>query len=150
RDTAGVVYRGGGLFAVRSSDERKNYGAYLFAKWLTAEENNLDFVTKAGYLPVTDGALDRLFGDLSVVEAENYRSLYDAVSIMVQHYEMYALPLYDGASDIQLTFEKNVKAVLKSAHNQYWKRVSAGEAPEDLLQALTEASLTELRNLSAQ
>ena len=150
RDTAGVVYRGGGLFAVRSSDERKNYGAYLFAKWLTAEENNLDFVAKAGYLPVTDGALDRLFGDLSVVEAENYRSLYDAVSIMVQHYEMYALPLYDGASDIQLTFEKNVKAVLKSAHNQYWKRVSAGEAPEDLLQALTEASLTELRNLSAQ
>ena len=99
---------------------------------------------------MTDGALDRLFGDLSVVEAENYRSLYDAVSIMVQHYEMYALPLYDGASDIQLTFEKNVKAVLKSAHNQYWKRVSAGEAPEDLLQALTEASLTELRNLSAQ
>lgn len=149
-DTAGVVYRGGGLFAVKSSDERKNYGAYLFAKWLTAEENNLDFVTEAGYLPVTDGSLDRLFGDLSVVENENYRSLYDAVSVMVQHYEMYALPLYDGASEIQLNFEKNVKAVLKSAHNQYLKRVNAGDDPNTVLTELTEASLTELRSLSAQ
>jgi len=149
-DTAGVVYRGGGLFAVKNSDERKNYGAYLFAKWLTEEENNLDFVTKAGYLPVTDGALDRLFGDLSVVENENYQSLYDAVSTMVQHYEMYALPLYDGASEIQLNFEKNVKAVLKSAHNQYLKRVNAGDDPNTVLTELTDASLTELRSLSAQ
>lgn len=149
-ETAGVVYRGGGLFAVRSSDERKNYGAYLFAKWLTDGENNLDFVTKAGYLPVTDEALDTLLHDVSIVENKNYHSLYNAVDTMVQNYEMYALPLYDGASDVQLNFEKNVKTVLKSAHNEYLKRVNNGENPSTVLTDLTYASLTELRGLSAQ
>lgn len=149
-DTAGVVYRGGGLFAVKSDDERANYGAYLFAKWLTEEENNLDFVTEAGYLPVTDDALDTLFRDFSIVENVNFRSLYKAVDTMVQNYEMYALPLYNGASDIQLNFEKNVKAVLKSAHNQYLKRVNSGEDPNAVLKELTDTSLTELRSLSAQ
>lgn len=149
-ETTGVVYRGGGLFAVRSSDERKNYGAYLFAKWLTDGENNLDFVTKAGYLPVTDQALDTLLHDVSIVENKDYHSLYNAVDTMVQNYEMYALPLYDGASDVQLNFEKNVKTVLKSAHNEYLKRVNNGENPNTVLAELTYASLTKLRSLSAQ
>lgn len=149
-ETNGVVYRGGGLFVVRSSDERKNYGAYLFAKWLADGENNLDFVTKAGYLPVTDEALDTLFHNVSIVENKNYHSLYNAVDTMVQNYEMYALPLYDGASDVQLNFEKNVKTVLKSAHNEYLKRVNNGENPSTVLTELTYASLTELRGLSAQ
>ena len=149
-ETTGVVYRGGGLFAVRSSDERKNYGAYLFAKWLTDGENNLDFVTKAGYLPVTDQALDALLHDVSIVENKDYHSLYNAVDTMVQNYEMYALPLYDGASDVQLNFEKNVKTVLKSAHNEYLKRVNNGENPNTVLAELTYASLTKLRSLSAQ
>ena len=149
-DTFGVVYRGGGLFAIKNSDERKNYGAYLFARWLTEEENNLSFVTEAGYLPVTGEALDTLFRDLSVVENTNYHSLYKAVDTMVQDYEMYALPLYDGASEIQLNFEKNIKAVLKSAHNQYMNRVNEGDDPGSALKELTAASLRELRSLSAQ
>ena len=69
---------------------------------------------------------------------------------MVQDYEMYALPLYDGASEIQLNFEKNIKAVLKSAHNQYMKRVNKGEDPGSVLKELIDVSLTELRSLSAQ
>jgi len=67
----------------------------------------------------------------------------------VQRYEMYALPLYDNASEIQLDFEKNVKAVLKSAHNQYLKRVNEGEDPNRVLNELTVVSLRELRSLSA-
>lgn len=147
---SGVVYRGGGLFALKNEDARKNYGAYLFAKWLTEDENNLNFVTEAGYLPVKDTALEALFRDMDIIENKNYQSLYKAVNTMVEDYEMYALPLYPGASDIQLNFEKNVKAVLKSAHNQYVKRVADGEDPHILLEELTQASLTELRNLSAQ
>ena len=147
---SGVVYRGGGLFALKNEDARKNYGAYLFAKWLTEDENNLNFVTEAGYLPVKDTALEALFRDMDIIENKNYQSLYKAVNTMVEDYEMYALPLYPGASDIQLNFEKNVKAVLKSAHNQYVKRVADGEDPHILLEELTQTSLTELRNLSAQ
>lgn len=61
KDTPASVHRGTGLFAVKSNDERKNYAAYIFAKWITEEENNIDFVTEAGYLPVKDDAFNLLF-----------------------------------------------------------------------------------------
>ena len=147
-NTAGVIYRGGGLFAVKNSDERKNQAAYIFAKWLTEKEHNLDFVTNAGYLPVTTEAFDALFNDFSMIEKESYRSVYQTVDTMLEGYSFYALPLYDGASGVQLNFEKNVKAVLSTAHNQYVKRVAAGEDPNAVLTELVESSLTELKALS--
>ena len=148
--TGSVVYRGGGLFAVKSKVERENQAAYLFAKWLTEEEQNLNFVTKAGYLPVTEKALDTLFKNPAVVENENYHSLYKAINTMIQDYDMYSLPLYEGASETQLNFEKNMKAVLKSAHNQYRKRVEDGENPETVMNELISSALAEFRNLSIQ
>lgn len=146
--TSGVIHRGGGLFAMKSEDERKNQAAYIFAKWLTDKEHNLEFVTNAGYLPVTYEAFDTLFADLNKIEKENYRSVYAAVDTMLDSYTFYALPLYDGASEAQLDFETNVKAVLKSAHNQYKKRVSEGEEPEIAMEELVESSLAELKSLS--
>ena len=149
-NTAGVIYRGGGLFAVKNSDERKNQAAYIFAKWLTEKEHNLDFVTNAGYLPVTTEAFSSLFKDLDTIEKESYRSVYRAVDTMLEDYSFFALPLYDGASGVQLNFEKNVKAVLSSAHNQYVKRVANGEDPDKVLNELVESSLTELKALSTE
>ena len=147
-DKSAVVHRGGGLFAIKSDDERKNYGAYIFAQWLTQKEHNLDFVTKAGYFPVTDEAFSELFSNTNIVENTDYRGLYDMMDDVTEHYEFYALPLYDNASDIQMNFEKNVKYVLKSAHTQYMERVENGENKEAVLEELTKASLDELRTLS--
>ena len=145
---SGVVYRGGGLFAIKSNNELKNQAAYIFAKWLTEQEHNLDFVTQAGYLPVTDSALNTLFNDITIVENEKYHGVYKAVDRMNQEYSFYALPLYSGASEIQNDFENNVKAVLRSAHIQYMKRVENGEDPDLVLDELVYSSLDELRNLS--
>ncbi len=143
-----AVHRGGGLFAVKSDDERKNYGAYIFAKWLTAKENNLRFVTSTGYLPVTDEAFAELFADTGIAEKESYRNLYDMMNGMMSSYELYALPVYSGASDIQIRFEQNVKLVLKSAHNQYVERTDDGEDKEAVLNELAVSSLKELKQLS--
>ncbi len=143
-----AVHRGGGLFAVKSEDERKNYGAYIFAKWLTEKENNLRFVASTGYLPVTDEAFTALFADTSIAEKENYQNLYDMMNGMTDSYELYSLPVYDNASDIQSDFEQNVKQVLKSAHNQYLERTANGEDKEAVIDELTEASLAELKRLS--
>lgn len=147
---AGAVYRGGGLFAIKSKDERKNYAAYIFAKWLTAKEQNLDFVTSSGYLPVTDNAMQELFADLTIIDNEKYQSLYKALDTMNHDYTFYSLPLYTGASDTQLSFEQNVKSVLKTAHNQYKARVLAGEKPNEVLDELALSSLEELINLSTK
>ena len=148
KDFSAVVHRGGGLFAIKSDNELKNQAAYIFAKWLTEHDNNLEFVTQAGYLPVTDNAINSLFNDISIVENKNYRNVYEAIDKMNQNYTFYPLPLYNGASDIQNDFENNVKAVLRTAHIQYLKRISDGEDPELVLNELVESSLAELRNLS--
>jgi len=143
-----AVHRGGGLFAVRSNDERKNYGAYIFAKWLTEKENNLRFVANTGYLPVTDEAFAALFADTGIAEKESYQNLYKMMDGMMNSYELHALPLYSNASDIQSRFEQNVKLVLKSAHNQFTERTANGEDKETVLNELAAASLEELKKLS--
>lgn len=142
-----AVYRGGGMFAVKSDDERKNYAAYIFAKWLTEKEQNLEFVTSSGYLPVTDDSLDTLFSDITIIENESYQSLYQALGTMNKSYTFYSLPLYEGASNTQLTFEQNVKTILKAAHNQYIARVGAGENEDEVLNELIDTSLNELITL---
>lgn len=149
-NTAGVVYRGGGLFAVKSTDERKNQAAYIFAKWLTDKEHNLDFVTDAGYLPVTEDGFDTLFSDFELIETESYRSVYQAVDSMLESHSFYMLPVYDNASNIQSDFETNVKTVLSSAHNQYVTRTNNGENPTDVMNELIETSLNELKRLTSE
>ncbi len=147
-DKPAVVHRGGGLFAVNSDDERKNYGAYIFARWLTEKENNLSFVTSTGYLPVTDKAFAELFADTGIAETEGYKDLYDMMNGMMDSYSLYSLPVYDNASDIQSDFEQNVKLVLRSAHNQYVERTANGEDKEAVLNELAASSLDELKKLS--
>lgn len=149
-DYSGVVYRGGGMFAVKSDDERKNYAAYIFAKWLTEKKQNLEFVTSSGYIPVTNDALDTLFSDLTIFENENYHSLYQALDTMNQNYIFDSLPLYAGASDTQHSFEENVKNVLKVAHNQYKSRIDAGENSDAVLNELVTSSLNELIKLCTE
>ena len=144
-DAAGAVHRGGGLFAIRSSNERKNYAAAVFAKWLTEQHNNLRFVTEAGYLPVTDAAFDRLLTDPDLVPKENYRQLYETAGVMIREYALWAVPVFDGASDTQSRFEESVKLVLRAAHSEYMERVGKGEDPETVLTALTDESVDRLK-----
>lgn len=147
-DTSAVVYRGGGLFAVKSEDESKNQAAYLFAKWLVEKEHNLDFVTNSGYLPVTDAALNTLFEQPDIVEDPAYRGIYETVNVMLDDYTFYALPLYHGTSETQSRFEENVKAVLKSAHQQYRRQLDEGADLNVLMDTLIEESLSQLKSLS--
>lgn len=143
-----AVHRGGGLFAIKSDDERKNYAAYIFAKWLTEKENNVDFVVRAGYLPVTGDAFSSLISDTGIADKESYRNLYDMLGGMVTSYELHALPLYPNASDTQSRFEQNVKLVLKSAHNQFVERTANGEDKDTVLSELINSSLSEIKKLS--
>ena len=85
---------------------------------------------------------------MDTIEQKKYRSVYEAVNTMFDSHTFYALPLYDGASEIQLDFEEKVKTVLKAAQNQYKKRISEGEDSEKLLAELAENALTELKRLA--
>ena len=147
-EAAGVIHRGGGLFALKSDNEKKNQAAVIFAKWLTQKEHNLEFTTQAGYLPVTDEAFELLFDNLDKVEHENYRNLYTTVSHMLNNYDFHTVPLFDNASDVQHSFEENVKTVLKSAHSKYQEQKAFTEDHDALLEELTKSSLDELKLLT--
>lgn len=141
-----VVQRGGGLFAVKNQDERKNQAAVIFAKWLTEKEHNIDFVTKAGYLPVTDQAFQELFANISSVENEKYRMLYSAVNEQYENgYQFCFLPVFDGALDMQKNFEKLIKSTLSDAHEEYIRRVENGENGDTVMKELTASALASLR-----
>ena len=144
---ATVVHRGGGLFALKNEDDRKNEAAAIFAKWLTEKENSLGFVTKAGYLPVTNDAFDSLFANTDTFENEKYRLLYNAVNGMVDEYTYCKVPVFEGASDTQSSFEKNVKSVLSAAHGDYLRRVADGENADTVMDELVASTLAELRSL---
>ena len=144
---ATVVHRGGGLFALKNEDDRKNEAAAIFAKWLTEKENSLGFVTKAGYLPVTNDAFDSLFANTDTFENEKYRLLYNAVNGMADEYTYCEVPVFVGASDTQSSFEKNVKSVLSAAHGDYLRRVADGENADTVMDELVASTLAELRSL---
>ena len=144
---ATVVHRGGGLFALKNEDNRKNEAAAIFAKWLTEKENSLGFVTKAGYLPVTNDAFDSLFANTDTFENEKYPLLYNAVNGMADEYTYCEVPVFEGASDTQSSFEKNVKSVLSAAHGDYLRRVADGENADTVMDELVASTLAELRSL---
>ena len=64
---------------------------------------------------------------------------------MIQEYSLWAIPVFDGASDVQSRFEESVKLVLRAAHSEYMERVDKGEKPESVLNELTDESLDLLK-----
>lgn len=49
----------------------------IFAKWLTEPERNLEFVCQTGYMPVTNGAFDKI--DDCRFKTTDYEKLYAAL-----------------------------------------------------------------------
>ena len=140
-----LLQRGTGLFALKNKDERKNKAAAVFAKWIGQKDNNLSFVTKAGYLPVNKDAMQELMAKPEQVENAKYRKLYTVLEKVEKDGTYLALPLYEKAGQTQAQLEKNIKHILTQAHQQYEQRVQAGEAAQGVLDELTKASFEQLQ-----
>ncbi len=141
-----VMQRGVTLFAKKTEDLQKKAAIKLFVDYLTKKEKNIEFVTKAGYIPGTDEAFEGLFEDLSVVENPKYRMLYEAVSDMYGDYSFVALPVFEGASQLQKSFDDDITDVFSRARVSYMARVSAGEDSDAVMAELVESTLEQIRN----
>lgn len=141
-----VLQRGTDLFAVKSDDEKKNKAMSYFAKFITEEQNNLDFVTSAGYFPVTKEAFGNLIENSSSIENKKYSLLYNSASYMTDEYSYVSAPIYDNCSEIQSSFEDIVKSTLSSAHNEYLQLCNSNNADEEALSKLTEESFNKIKN----
>ena len=71
-----ITQAGVGLCAYKTSSQKAE-AAVIFAKWLTEPERNLEFVCQMGYMPVTNGAFDKI--DDCRFKTSDYEKLYAAL-----------------------------------------------------------------------
>ena len=71
-----ITQSGVGLCSYKTSSQKAE-AAVIFAKWLTEPERNLEFVCQTGYMPVTNGAFDKI--DDCRFKTADYEKLYAAL-----------------------------------------------------------------------
>lgn len=71
-----ITQAGVGLCAYKTTTQKAE-AATVFVKWLTEPERNLDFVCQTGYMPVTDGAFEKI--DDHCFKNTDFQKLYSAL-----------------------------------------------------------------------
>lgn len=119
-----VMQRGAGFCTVRSTPERER-AAVTFLKWLTEPERNVEFVTRAGYMPVTQVAFENeLPKAIEGLESAKYASLYQAYLDTQANYEFYVPPQLETYLSLETTLEDQVRTQLALGRQDY---LDAGE-----------------------
>lgn len=120
-----VMQRGAGFCTVRSTPEREQ-AAMTFLKWLTEPKHNVEFVTRTGYMPVTQAAFENeLPKAIEELESSKYASLYQAFLDTQTNYKFYEPPQLETYLSLETTLEENVRAQLALGHQDY---LNAGES----------------------
>lgn len=125
-----VMQRGAGFCTLKSTPEKEKAAA-TFLKWLTEPDNNIEFVTKAGYMPVTQAAFDRLSDAAIKLENPKYRSLYEALKDTQENYHFYVAPQLPNYLDLEMRFEKNVRLELDRERQKYQETVTNNDNTTD-------------------
>ena len=119
-----VMQRGVGFCTVRSTPEREQ-AAVTFLKWLTEPERNVEFVTLAGYMPVTREAFENeLPKAIEGLESAKYASLYQAYLDTQANYEFYVPPQLENYLGLETALEDHVRTQLELGRQDY---LNAGE-----------------------
>ena len=135
-----VMQRGVGFCTVRSTPEREQ-AAVTFLKWLTEPERNVEFVTQAGYMPVTRAAFENeLPKAIEGLESAKYASLYQAYLDTQANYEFYVPPQLETYLNLETTLEDQVRAQLALGRQDYLDAGGTGmeQISADRLQAFRE------------
>ena len=131
-----VMQRGAGICTVKSTPEREE-AAMVFLKWLTAPEQNVELVTRLGYMPVTQEAFDTyLPGAIEKLEDPKYRELYRAFLQTQEEYTFYTAPQREDYLSIETSFEDQVRLLLSAAAKNYQDGDDLKAASQAVLQDL--------------
>ncbi len=104
-----ALQRGGGLM-VASSDPAKERAAAEFIKWLTAPEQNMQFISKTGYLPVTRQAFEQdMIGHLEQLEDAGIKRMLTAVLDMYEDYRFFTAPNFPSLDEESSRYDKEFK-----------------------------------------
>ena len=96
-----------------------------FLKWLTEPEHNVEFVTRTGYMPVTQTAFENeLPKAIEKLESPKYVSLYQAYLDTQANYKFYVPPQLETYLSLETALEDHVRAQLALGRADY---LEAGE-----------------------
>ncbi len=116
-----ALQRGGGLM-VASSDKEKEQAACEFIKWLTAPEQNMQFISKTGYLPVTKQAFEKDMVDhLEELEDARIKKMLTAVLDMYDHFQFFTAPNYPTLDEESSRYDKDFKRLMTEWQESYEK-----------------------------
>ena len=114
-----AMQRGSGM-AVTSSTPEREYAAGLFLKWFTAPEQNIQFVSSTGYLPVTEAAFGTAMNEeMETVTNPNVKKLLAAAMTMQQDYDFYIPPTFGTFDEMGSDFEADLKRAATDARARY-------------------------------
>ncbi len=114
-----AVQRGGGLM-VAKSEEKKEYAAAEFIKWLTASGQNMRFISSTGYLPVTRQAFEQdMAGHIAALEDARIQKMLTTVTSMYETYTFFTAPNFAGFDEISSSYEKDFKALMSAQREEY-------------------------------
>lgn len=125
-----ALQRGGGLM-VSKTDEKTEYAAAVFIKWLTASEQNRKFISKTGYLPVTKRAFESdMAGYIDTIEDARIKKMLTAVMDMYRDYTFFTAPNLSDFDSVSKKYESGFKALLNEQRAAYLesKALAADEA----------------------
>lgn len=122
-----VMQRGAGICMLKSTSEKEKAAA-VFLKWITEPENNVEFATKTGYMPVTKKAFEILPEKVKELENPKYRSLYEALAETQNTYRFLTAPQLPNYLDLEVKFEKNVRLELERQKKGFFEAKKKEEA----------------------
>lgn len=100
-----ALQRGGGLMVSKSSEEKEKAAA-AFIKWLTAPEQNIRFIEKTGYLPVTKQAFEKdLPAQIESLSDNRIKKMFKSVLAMYSEYVFFSAPTYSAFDNDSSNFE---------------------------------------------
>lgn len=116
-----ALQRGGGLM-VAKTDEKKEYAAAEFIKWLTAPEQNMKFIAETGYLPVTKQAFETdLQTHLETVKDARIKKMLTAVVDMYGSYQFFTAPNFSDFDAVSSKYKKDWYYLLTENREAYKK-----------------------------
>ncbi|MBE6007569.1 MAG: extracellular solute-binding protein [Lachnospiraceae bacterium] len=107
-----ALQRGGGLM-VAKTDEKTELAASVFIKWFADAEQNMKFISRTGYLPVTKQAFEEDMAlHIEDMEEGSIKKMLTAVFSMYDGWEFFTAPNTVDFDDESSAYEQQFKEVL--------------------------------------
>lgn len=136
-----AIQQGAGMTVLNTTEEEVK-ASVIFLKWFTSEERNVEFVTAAGYLPVTHGINTEALFRSAVKKFDNSIGIEMAEVAMniTQEWNLYTPKAILGAEQVRAILENALLAQAQEDREAVLLQADMGQEIEEAIQYYLEDS----------